>query len=128
MEKDRKIRSGFSDNKYTSGSPRVARRVFLQNLVDERGVPPGPLVRLKFPILSRSLVMTKMFTLWIEMDACIVFSNNNLTLIGQPLNNRSLLNLVNNGHVRLYLPLYFITISLTKLSLRLHHSIVFTQH
>eukprot|EP00116_Pleurobrachia_bachei_P012154 sb/3472416/ len=38
---------------------RVVRRVFLQNLVDEWGVPPGPLVRYrKFPILSRSLVMT----------------------------------------------------------------------
>ena len=38
---------------------RVARRVFSQNLVDERGVPPGPLERYrKFPILSRSLVMT----------------------------------------------------------------------
>eukprot|EP00116_Pleurobrachia_bachei_P005835 sb/3466097/ len=38
---------------------RVARRVFSQNLVDERGVPPGPLVRYrKFPILSRSLFMT----------------------------------------------------------------------
>eukprot|EP00116_Pleurobrachia_bachei_P003742 sb/3464004/ len=38
---------------------RVARRVFSQNLVDERGVPPGPLDRYrKFPILSRSLVMT----------------------------------------------------------------------
>eukprot|EP00116_Pleurobrachia_bachei_P018077 sb/3478339/ len=37
---------------------RVACRVFSQNLVDERGVPPGPLVRYrKFPILSRSLVM-----------------------------------------------------------------------
>eukprot|EP00116_Pleurobrachia_bachei_P000606 sb/3460868/ len=39
---------------------RVAHRVFSQNLVDERGVPSGPLVRYrKFPILSRSLVMTK---------------------------------------------------------------------
>eukprot|EP00116_Pleurobrachia_bachei_P014757 sb/3475019/ len=38
---------------------RVVRRVFSQNLVDERGVPPGPLERYrKFPILSRSLVMT----------------------------------------------------------------------
>eukprot|EP00116_Pleurobrachia_bachei_P015485 sb/3475747/ len=38
---------------------RVARRVFSQNLVDEQGVPPGPLERYqKFPILSRSLVMT----------------------------------------------------------------------
>eukprot|EP00116_Pleurobrachia_bachei_P014897 sb/3475159/ len=38
---------------------RVARRVFSQNLVDERGVPPEPLERYrKFPILLRSLVMT----------------------------------------------------------------------
>eukprot|EP00116_Pleurobrachia_bachei_P008704 sb/3468966/ len=38
---------------------RVVHRVFSQNLVDERGVPPGPLERYrKFPILSRSLVMT----------------------------------------------------------------------
>eukprot|EP00116_Pleurobrachia_bachei_P017008 sb/3477270/ len=38
---------------------RVVRRVFSQNLVDERGVPPGPLEQYrKFPILSRSLVMT----------------------------------------------------------------------
>eukprot|EP00116_Pleurobrachia_bachei_P002603 sb/3462865/ len=39
---------------------RVVRRVFSQNLVDERGVPSGPLERYrKFPILSRSLVMTQ---------------------------------------------------------------------
>ena len=38
---------------------RVVHRVFSQNLVDERGVPSGPLERYrKFPILSRSLVMT----------------------------------------------------------------------
>eukprot|EP00116_Pleurobrachia_bachei_P003403 sb/3463665/ len=38
---------------------RVVRRVFSQNLVYERGVPSGPLERFrKFPILSRSLVMT----------------------------------------------------------------------
>ena len=38
---------------------RVAHRVFLQNLVDGRGEPSGPLLRYrKFGILSRSLVMT----------------------------------------------------------------------
>eukprot|EP00116_Pleurobrachia_bachei_P008811 sb/3469073/ len=60
---------------------------FSQNLMDERGVPSGPLEWYrKFPILSRSLVMTYMFIIstftklhyrkicsfWTEIDACII--------------------------------------------------------
>eukprot|EP00116_Pleurobrachia_bachei_P003760 sb/3464022/ len=57
------IRLAPDDSKDLIGSisfkVRLARRVFSQNLVDERGVPSGPLERYrKFPILSRSLVMT----------------------------------------------------------------------